>query len=209
MAKIVSIQFKNFDKFGKALNSTRFRSLLQKHVARATGRAARITQKAIRQEIKSGVPPRQAALTAALKGSSKTLVDKGDLFQSISVDQKSWDQAFVGVHRKAGIYNIAEALHEGREIPVSQKMRALFFYLWLASMSANGMRTGPPPRLTGRAAQLFQQFKDWLPLKDSTRIIRIPARPFLRRAFAQADLQKRIQEEWRSAVDQAYRESLK
>lgn len=204
----ISIEFdKGWAVMLKALTSERFRRILRKHVALATHSNGLIAAKAIRKEIKNNVPPKNVALTSAIKGSTKALVDKGQLFQSITVDRHSWDQSFVGVKYMNGAYNVAEALHNGAVIPVSQKMRAMFFYLWLASMHANGMRSGRPPVLTGRAAQLFERYKDWKPLKDSTRVIKIPPRPFIKMAFQRTELRALIQQRWQDAVDRAYKEA--
>jgi hypothetical protein len=85
-------------------------------------------------------------------------------------------------------------------------MRAMFFYLWLASMSAQGLRTGKAPTLTGRAAQLFERFQDWRPLKASTRAIHIPKRPFITTVVENPDIQSSIIALWRDAVDRTFKE---
>lgn len=201
------ITFKGFRQFEKALSARGFGEVLQKHVGLATGRNARLVQRAIRQKIKHGVKPPNAPLTVAIKQSDKPLVDRGDLFGAISVVQPDWRSAFIGVNRKDPLHDIAEVLHEGKIVPVTQKMRGLFFMLWLASKAARGDADAPMVvPLSGRARELFERFQDWRPLKPETRAIKIPARPFIRQAFEDPQVRRRVMEGWVRAVGRAAKE---
>jgi hypothetical protein len=134
-------------------------------------------------------------------------VDKGDLWQAITSKQRRWDRVFVGLLQTDALFNIGRALHEGATIPVTKKMRAMFFYLWLASQQAQGHRTGRPVRLTGRAAELFDRFKDWKPLRDTTTAIKIPPRPFIAEALND-DAKQKMKLNWANAVQAAIREHI-
>lgn len=205
--EIASMVLTGFDRYEKALRPDRMGRLLRKHIALGTRRGALLVLREIRQGVKRGIPPKNAALTVAIKGSSKTLVDHGDLFQALAIDQPDWREAFIGIKKTEGVYNIAKTLHEGETIPVTDKMRGLFYVLWLASV-AHKTGGGTIP-LTGRAAQLFSRFKDWSPLKAETRAIKIPARPFIRNVFEDAAIKAAIIKKWEDAIAAAMRELAK
>lgn len=192
-----------FKGFAEAMTSAKFHANLKKRVSAATTKNALLMVKKVREVMKVSVPPKNAALTSAIKKSKKTLVDKGDLFQAITYEQTSWEQAFIGVLKTNANYNIAKGLHDGMVIPVTAKMRTMFFYLWLASLEAKGEYEGEPIKLTGRAAELFARYKDWRPLKATTKAIRIPGRPWFKIAMNDKDTQRIVQANWKTAVRQA------
>jgi hypothetical protein len=166
-----------------------------KHVGRATGRNALWLLREIRKGIQSGRYTANAPLTEAIKGSGKPLVDKGDLFQSIAMHQESPMVAFVGIHKTNKAYNLGVTLHEGVEINVTQRMRGLFFVLWLASIGAI-----PHGDLTGRAQDLFSRYKNWKPLDDKTTKIRIPPRRFISDVYNRQAVRKRIITNFKNAL---------
>lgn len=135
--------------------------------------------RAMRAGIRRQAPAGQAfkplaASTIAMKGSSKALIDKGDLIASIATRNLALARRsiarFVGVHRTAlgkdgrNLANIAEIHEFGTKpytIPVTPKLRA-----WWAAMAAKGIFAG---RLSkGRTAIHHPG---------------VPARPFLRPPF--------------------------
>lgn len=91
--------------------------------------------------------------TIAMKGSSKPLIDHGDLLGSVGFRFIDENTIFVGVHRKAADGTDVAAVHEyGVRIKVTPKMRAY--------LHARGLH-----------------------LKKTTTEIFIPARPFVRPAY--------------------------
>jgi len=191
----------------QALQRSTFEPALQKHVEKATARSGVYMAAQARQEVKK-IKPANAALTIALKGGSGPLVGKTPpvLFQAIAFQQKAWNRGVVGVNRTEGQYNIAEVVHEGRKIPVTPKMRAMFYALARASDAAK--KGGKMPRLRGRAAELFDLYKEWRPLRADTNLIVIPSRPFLAKAFRKRKNREYILAGWRDAVTLAIREVL-
>lgn len=112
-----------------------------------------------------------AESTKDMKGSSKALIDRGDLVRSVGVDRVAFGQAvFVGVNRSArgrdgaDLANLAEIHEFGTDpylIPVTDKLRRFWF-----AMVAKGVFAAP--------------------LKPSTTTLHhpgVPARPFLRPAY--------------------------
>jgi len=90
-----------------------------------------------------------------MKGSSKPLIDQGDLLGSVGFRFVELDTVFVGVHRKAADGTDIAAIHEreeGTRIKVTPKMRAF--------LHAHGLH-----------------------LKATTTEIFIPGRPFVKPAY--------------------------
>lgn len=121
--------------------------------------------KGITQQAPGGQPfAPLSALTIERKGSSKALIDNGDLVGSITYELVDDDKVFVGLLRTAKgkggqpLVNIGRVHEEGCLIPVTQKMRGWFLYNF-------GVK-----------------------LRPETTHIRIPARPFLKPVLeAEAD----------------------
>lgn len=126
--------------------SLRFKKAYQK----ALMKVGLYMKKKITEGIRAGAPGGQkfqalSQFTIERKGSSKPLIDNGDLIQSITVKPSGNNAVFVGLYRNArgsegqDLVNIG-AVHEGvdpntgrvREhgavIPVTQKMRGFFLY---------------------------------------------------------------------------------
>lgn len=194
---------KGWARWEKAVDPVAMKKAMDNHVPRATALNAHIAQKYVRDAIKSGMYAPNAALTMAIKGSSKPLVDQGSgLFQAVNVEQIDDYNYFIGVLRGDKSYNIAMAVHEGVKIGVSDKMRGLFYVLWRASQG-----TLPPSELTGRAAELWRRMPGgWKPLKASTSVIIIPARPFMAKAFADPGLHAMVQRNWHQALEASFKE---
>lgn len=201
---VTEFKIKGLRRWEKALKKGPFNAALKKNIKRATTLNAMLAAKEMRRVITAGVPPGNADLTVAIKGSTKTLVDQGDLFQAITYRSTGPMEAFVGVFRTSDVFNVAAIVHEGATVNVTPAMRGLFFMLWKASEAAEGR--GKMPTLTGRAADLWSRNQVWRPLKKETRAIVIPGRPFAEKAFRNPALRKQAEKNWAEAVQSTFRE---
>lgn len=197
----IRIEFRGVKELHRALGPAQLRRSLHTHMRRATALNALAAQREIRQAIQTGDFSANTALTAAIKGSSKPLVDKGLLFKSITHVVEDDFTAFVGVMRTDSAFNVALSLHEGFEANVTPAMRGLFFVLWQAS-------TGelPPAELDGRAAELFERYQDWRPLAPTTTTIVTAPRPFVDAAFRSSNLRGVVEKNWTMALTNVYRD---
>ena len=142
-------------------------------------RLAGMIKKGVRDQSPGGKKLKPLAeLTKKLKGSSKALIDKGDLLNSINTMKVSQLTTFIGVNKnKRGqsgqeLMNIAEIMENGTKpfkIKVTKKMRGFWFHL-------------------------FKKGFVKAPMKASTKEINhpgVPARPFMTPSY----------EEWSKDVD--------
>ena len=166
----------DWDKLNNLLNPQRMKNKLHQAAAKAGNYGA--------SEVKKGIVSGKNfapnhPYTVAKKGSSKPLIDKGDLIGSVTYEVFNNDNAvFIGVKKTVkngeNVANIA-AVHEfGCTIKVTPKMRAYLHY--------NGLH-----------------------LKNSTQYIHIPARPFLSPVFKSKDFQAKIAEIYLQAVSEAFK----
>ena len=170
----------DWGKLENLLNPMRMRQKLYQAGAKVGNYGASEVKKGIR----SGAPAGEtftplSQVTIDRKGSSKPLIDKGDLIGSVTYELPSRDTVFIGVKKasknKDGTSeaNIA-AVHEfGCTIPVTPKMRAYLHH-------------------------------QGIHLKASTQYIHIPARPFLRPIFNSSDFRKKIAEIYMKAIKEAF-----
>lgn len=183
----------------KAWDGRRYQKRIRASMRKATMLVGKVAEKEMRQTIKDGGMAANADLTVAVKGSTKPLVDKGNLFKAITSQYQRDYSVFVGVLQASGSYDIAMTLHEGASIRVTPKMRGLFYVLWLASQGDI-----PPSELEGRAAELWaRKPSGWHPLKDTTSVIVIPGRPFVKMTFAKPGLNAKAQAIWAAALAKA------
>lgn len=187
------------------MDSAAFDSTLRRHMRTATQLNGHLAEAAVRRAIRAGTFTPNAALTIAIKGSSKPLVDSGSgIFQAVTSEVVDDFRVFVGVLRSSEHYDVALAIHEGVTITVTDKMRGMFFMLWQASQ---GAEAGGSTALTGRAAELWERMPGgWLPLRPSTTAIVIPGRPYLANTFNDATLRMRVQRNWEAALQRTFRE---
>ena len=176
---------KTWDKISGKVIASSFTPALKQNMNKAMKLNGMIIRKAIRRQIQAGVPPKNAELTAAIKGSDKALVDDGQLYKAITSKVISPFTVEVGVVKGDAYANIAAALHEGTTLKVTPAMRGLFLAL------ASASRGGKPPE-GKRAQRLFSKYQDWKPLKPSTTHIKIPGRPFMNRALNDTTLREKI-----------------
>jgi hypothetical protein len=207
----IEIKLRNVKKWRNALKVPEFRAALRRHLSKATLINAKRASARQRQIIQSSAGlARNAALTVALKGENKPLVGGGgDLFQAITEkDTSSGDEieVFSGVLRTNDAYNIGAIVHEGATIQVTEKMRGLFFMLWVASKHA--AKGEAVPELQGRAAELFGIHQNWFPLSEGTKVIVIPPRNWIAMAFGDPGLKRTCERNWLQAIQRAMRERL-
>ncbi len=196
---------KGWQRYFKALDPKKFKGAMRKELRRAAKLNGALVEREIRDVIKSGAFDDNADLTISIKGSTKPLVDRSQLFKSITSLVVSDVISFTGVLRTDGAFNIAQLLHDGGTIGVTPKMRGLFSVLWKASKGSLD-----PSKLTGAAEQLFSRKQEgWFPLKATTDAIVVPARPFILKAFASSRLASLVKANWNDAVARALRERAK
>jgi hypothetical protein len=191
------INRKQWDRFERAIDPKLFRSKFKSRKLSALDRVARVI---VREAIAAGGFEKNADLTTMIKGSARPLRDSGKQLSRAIKTRRDGDKVFVGVPFNSPFYEKARAIHDGATLKVTPKMREMFILLWLAS---NGEIS--EDQLTGRAAELYQRKSSgWLPLKSSTRIIKIPARPFMDAAFGAESARA----EMRSVMARAVNETL-
>jgi hypothetical protein len=179
-------------------------TVVRQHIKRATAFIGKKGEALIRQEITSGEFESNKPLTVALKGGKNEPL-KGDspgapLFKAITSQIIDDFTVFIGVLQTNGIYNIAVAIHYGVGIKITDKMRWLFYVLWLKSQD-------PSIELTDRAAELWEKMPGgWKPLKKSTTAIIIPSRPFVKNVMDSGKLYDIATKFWNEALAAAFKE---
>jgi hypothetical protein len=166
----------------KLMTSKRFQFKLQTNVRSAMHANVQLGRGAVIKGIDSGAFAANSPFTVKMKGSSKPLVDKGDLRRSIQGKVLSWREGFIGVLRTGGGANVAELLHEGGTLKVTPKMRRWFG----AQANAKGTR----------------------PLSPGTTSIRIPGRPFIKDALDKSVFQIVVIDNFNRAVEGALHDTV-
>jgi len=194
-----------------ATSPAKMTPLVKKHIERANQLNGTIAVSEIRRGINAGGFEKNKPLTVAIKKDDKPLIGRtqggagGQLFQAVTWKQLNRSTIFVGVLKVSRFYNIAYFLHEGGQIGVTERMRALFFYLWLASIGSL-----EPSKLTGRAKALWKMMPgDWKPLKPGTKAITVPKRPFISRVFGSRTFVAGVKKNWELALAAAIKEGSK
>lgn len=197
MARGSGISFRvdsGWSRYKKATDVKRFHRKFQRHRKVALDLVAR---EIIREAIKRGSFDRNAALTEMIKGSNDPLVDTGKHLVRAFRTRFYGKDLFVGIPTTDPFYQQAKSVHEGVTMRVTDKMREMFILLWLASQGQIG-----PDQLTGRAAELYKRRPDgWLPLRESTQVIKIPARRFMSEAFGSPDVRAAAERLFTQAVN--------
>jgi hypothetical protein len=160
--------------------------LLAKRLKIALGRVGLRAEREIRDWIRQGKWPRNAALTLAVKGKKARFLDQPQGMIHAITHKVEKDHVNVGILRNAPkgnstMFNVAAALIAGARIRVTPKMRAMFRAL------ANASKGGGGNNLRGRAAELFKRNKDWKPLRASTQYIVIPGYDFIAEPLEHAE----------------------
>lgn len=185
----INVRVRFDDKQDVARELRKIPLILKNSIQRTMAKQALLLARSIRRGIRTQAPAGQPFLplaesTILMKGSSKALIDTGDLIASITsknlVLARRSIARFVGVHRTAlgkkegrNLANIAEIHEFGTKpynIPVTRRMQR-----WWDAMVAKGVFQAPlDPR------------QMWIKHPG------IPARPFLRPPF----------EEWKKGIDE-------
>ena len=148
----------DWNRLDEILNPSRIAAGIQQAAARVGNYGA----SEVKKGIVSGAPGGQkfaplSPITIARKGSSKPLIDKGDLVGSITYQVIDSDNVFIGV-KKGKEANIA-AVHEfGCTINVTPKMRAYLHYQGI-HLKASTQFIVIPPRPFLRSVLLSNDFK--------------------------------------------------
>jgi hypothetical protein len=190
---------KGWERYNSAVDVRNFKRAFARERRKALNAVA---QTIVAEGIAKGSFEPNAALTAAIKGHSTSLLDRKK-FLTKAIGTKIIDEVsvFVGVRKNHKNYRIAVGLHEGMTIPVTDAMRHMF--LALAAVSSG---RAPASTLTGRAKQLYRRKKKgWLPLSPSTKSIKIRGRPFIDAAFASPKARAAALRQFGDAVDATIR----
>jgi hypothetical protein len=151
---------------------------LQKNCSVALARAGVVLEGMIKDRIISGRGMSKLhGFTIDQKGSSKPLIDDGDLLGSVGYRFVARDAVFVGAHRKAADGTDVAALHEreeGTRIKVTPKMRAY--------LHARGFHLKP----------------------DTTELF-IPGRPFIKPALRDFKAKGHMKGLFEKAIDETLR----
>ena len=200
---MVTTSFKltpGFKKLESLLKPSRFQADLNRNIGKALQLNGQVAVRAVRKTIQGSVAPANAGLTTFIKGSSKPLVDNGDLFKAITSKKVGPLAMFVGVLRSNRSFNIAVVVHNGARIRVTDKMRGMFFALALASAGKLD-----PEKLKGRAAELWAKRKGgWKPLGAGKGLITIPKRPFIEITFGDSGMKKKMTKNFTKAAALAF-----
>lgn len=187
---------------------------VEREIKRATRFNAMKVVRAVRENIRSGDHEENAELTVGFKGSTKPLVDKGELFKAITYTIISDTRAEVGVMKSSSTANYALAVHEGATIKVTPAMRGLFHALARYSVGdltfsqlgeraqelAKRMEKSAKRSRDKKTGRFTREMSSFKPIKESTTRIRIPGRPYLREVVEDARLQREVMENWSRAV---------
>lgn len=154
-----------WDKVGFILNAPSFDKRIKRNTRIAHQRVALEYRKDVRASIRGKKYAPNKAMTIAIKGSSTPLVDNADMINAITFKVDGDEKVEIGIKRSATsgdgkkLYNVAEILHGGATIRVTDRMRNFFKVMWAQ---------GQP---------------GFFPLLPSTVAIRIPGRPFFQVPF--------------------------
>jgi len=182
-----------------ALDALAMATVSKAEMMKATKKNGKLAEAQVRSGIRSGINPRNADLTQAIKGSDKPLVDSSELFNSISSEVMDEYSVFVGVNRTNGLYNVAAIVHEGATIRVTPKMRGLFNSLFQVSIGRMNK-----DKLSARGQELYARNKDWRPLRESTTVIKIPGRKFIDIALKDPDLIAKARANWEASMKKSF-----
>lgn len=198
----------DWSKLSKTLNPKHFNEILEDNLLAATKFNGMIMAAEIRKRIRQRRYAKNSALTVLLKKSSMPLVDDADLFGAITSRELDRFSVFVGILRTATtssgqpMVNLAELLHNGGSIPVTEHMRNMFILLSEVGQGKRDINT-----LEGRTLELARALGSKIsqikPLKPSTVFIKIPARPFLAEVLKDQAMLKKCVRNWENAVNQA------
>lgn len=218
-----------WDAYLKAMDPKAFQVRLARHLTTAAERVGRNFTAAARRAIRAGVYAPNSPVTVILKGSSKPLVDKGDLFQSITFQVVDPYNVRMGVIRaRSGdkLVNVALIVHEGATINVKQhpKVRAKVWAMVRSKLSPEALAAlnrRQRASVSSAAGTLGlnrkggkwteKQRRWWFASHPSTAgasaardVWIIPARPYLANVARSADFQRMVGDTYAQAVQATF-----
>lgn len=162
-----------------------------------------VAQRMIRAETYAPNSP----LTQILKGSSKPLVDRGDLMQGITFQVKAWDDLRVGLIRQRSgedTVNLGIILHEGATIDTNKhpRVRRKVWAMVREALGASRMSA-----LNARSRQTVRGAGGSLGTQGTSSstggIWVIPARPFILTPLNDPAFVKFVGNTWAEALEKA------
>ncbi len=197
---------RNWKKYLEAVDPVELRKRFRFYFKRAHNRIGQDFVRIARDSIISDQPyAPNAPLTIALKGSSKPLVDTGELIRSLGYKVKGHTKVTVGVGRskQVGKRQLYEVLHNGARIKVTPQM-ARFMAIKLSKMLRDGNfkgrtkanRRDHKSRIEGSLEKMTNASKGknlgwWV----------IPARPFLATPLGSDEFNEAVVRHYLEAFD--------
>lgn len=186
------LRLRGWDKFLRFLDPRRAKKALQRELRRKILEQLHYLRRDVISYIdseKHGIP--NSPLTVLIKGSSRPLVDRGDLRQSVSVGVEGRGRTVrgaCGVLRTArgtggkALVNVAAALHEGFVIRVTPKVRAAVFAELRKRTGKKVRMRGPGGRFAGSKVTGGARFAGG----TGAKVWRVRGRPFIGEPFEAA-----------------------
>lgn len=188
----------------RALEPARVNAILDAVYKSAFQRIGEIAVAAIRNAIRADEYEPNSPITVILKGSSKPLVDHGDLIQAVSYSQPTPRSLQVGMIKtvvaKGETYNIGVILHEGASIDVGAHPKVRTKVWAMVSEALGTRRRGASLTSTWRAAVALAGSHGGSGRKD---IWIIPARPFISGPLQGPAFQAKLERVYEMAAKQA------
>lgn len=210
----------------RATDPRSFERRWEENLERAGERIGRDFRRLARREIRQGNYAPNSPVTIILKGSSKPLVDGGDLFQSITHEVVSPRLVRLGVIRQVSgdkLVNIGAALHDGFVVDMNkhpQVRKALWAKVRDASSKSRMQALKPAPRKAVKSAQAQlarsrsrgggkRQLNAYFARNPSSKIpgdaggpklLVIPARPFITQPMLRPEFGEAVLQHYGDAV---------
>lgn len=188
----------------RSLEPARARAILDAVARAAFGRIGQIGQAMIRDAIRADSYAANSPITVILKGSSKPLVRRGDLIQSVSYDQPDARSLRIGLVKmkvhNGNTYDLGVILHEGATIDVGAHPK-IRIKVWAMVAEALGkQRSKGSQSATNRA--FVRVFGTSSTAKN---LWIIPPRPYIEQPLGGALFAARVQRVYEQAAEQAVR----
>lgn len=179
-----------------ALDPVRAKRILEHYLRAAGTRVGQAGQAAIRHAIRHGNYTKNSPLTEIIKGSTKPLVHKGDLWQAVAFELTREGGVRIGVFRMAGEHNLAVLLHEGFSYVPTARQRAKVWALVAEALGKS--RAGASGAATRRAARSIATGG-----RKAGGLWVVPARPFIAEPLGQPGFASEVRLTYEKAIAQA------
>lgn len=213
--------------FLDAMDPKAFQTRLAKGLVLAGARVGRTFQRDARARIRGRDYAPNSPVTVILKGSNAPLVDKGDLFQSITFGQPDPYNLRLGIMRQAvgeELVNVAMILHEGCTVDVRrfpQVRRKVFAMLRdrlsaerLAALTPRSRKAvkgaaailgmSSPARRAAFASMRRQGKAGMAPIGSGSQVWITPGRPFITRPLETPEFGRVVVDAYGQAVRVAF-----